>query len=88
MIYLLVLIRRAYGALNVRSLLDVREQYLSEFQFPDPYAEVREIADAASYGLTVTATEICCLALVGWLDLLAMFSKDKLSKAAISQIRY
>ena len=32
--------RRAYGSLNVRSLLDVREQYLNEFSFPDPYAEV------------------------------------------------
>ena len=24
----------------MRSLLDVREQYLNEFSFPDPYAEV------------------------------------------------
>ena len=25
----------------MRSLLDVREQYLNEFSFPDPYAEVK-----------------------------------------------
>ena len=31
----------AYGALTVRSLLDTREQYMNEFQFPDPYAKVQ-----------------------------------------------
>ena len=39
--------RRAYGTLNVRSLLDVREQYLNEFSFPDPYAEVMTQADSS-----------------------------------------
>ena len=38
---------RAYGTLNVRSLLDVREQYLNEFSFPDPYAEVMAQADSS-----------------------------------------
>ena len=40
--------RRAYGTLNVRSLLDVREQYLNEFSFPDPYAEVMTQADSST----------------------------------------
>jgi len=38
----------AYGTLNVRSLLDVREQYLNEFSFPDPYAEVKQQENEAA----------------------------------------
>lgn len=38
----------AYGTLNVRSLLDVREQYLNEFSFPDPYAEVKQKENEAA----------------------------------------
>lgn len=38
----------AYGSLNVRSLLDVREQYLNEFSFPDPYAEVKQEENEAA----------------------------------------
>ncbi|KAL9965961.1 hypothetical protein ACROYT_G029835 [Oculina patagonica] len=38
----------AYGTLNVRSLLDVREQYLNEFSFPDPYAEVKQEENEAA----------------------------------------
>ena len=40
----------AYGTLNVRSLLDVREQYLNEFSFPDPYAEVAIISLPVAIG--------------------------------------
>lgn len=38
----------AYGNLSVRSLLDVREQYLNEFNFPDPYAEVKQQENEAA----------------------------------------
>ncbi|XP_068686158.1 4'-phosphopantetheine phosphatase-like isoform X1 [Montipora capricornis] len=38
----------AYGTLNVRSLLDAREQYLNEFNFPDPYAEVKQQENEAA----------------------------------------
>ncbi|KAJ7378171.1 Pantothenate kinase 4 [Desmophyllum pertusum] len=39
----------AYGTLNVRSfLLDVREQYLNECSFPDPYAEVKQEENEAA----------------------------------------
>ena len=31
----------AFGSLTVRSLLDMREHYLNEFDFPDPYLQVR-----------------------------------------------
>lgn len=30
----------AYGSLTVRSLLDMREHCLTEFDFPDPYLQV------------------------------------------------
>ncbi|XP_048588181.1 4'-phosphopantetheine phosphatase-like isoform X2 [Nematostella vectensis] len=32
----------AFGALTVHSLLDTREQCLNEFDFPDPYAELKQ----------------------------------------------
>ena len=35
----------------MRSLLDVREQYLNEFSFPDPYAEV-------TYGLVFMLSHV------------------------------
>ena len=31
----------AYGSLTVRSLLDTSSQCLAEFDFPDPYSQVR-----------------------------------------------
>ncbi|KAK3733934.1 hypothetical protein QZH41_009580 [Actinostola sp. cb2023] len=31
----------SYGSLTVRSLLDTREQCLEEFEFPDPFAEIK-----------------------------------------------
>ena len=30
----------AFGSLTVRSLLDMREHCLNEFDFPDPYLQV------------------------------------------------
>lgn len=33
----------AYGSLTVRSLLDMREHYFNEFEFPDPYFEQKKM---------------------------------------------
>lgn len=38
----------AYGTLTVRSLLDTREHCLNEFNFPDPYSQVRAQAGAGA----------------------------------------
>ncbi|XP_015747200.1 PREDICTED: pantothenate kinase 4-like [Acropora digitifera] len=49
-----LLLTRAYGNLSVRSLLDVREQYLNEFNFPDPYAEVGFNSSYCLYEISFT----------------------------------
>lgn len=39
----------AYGNLTVRSLLDMREHCLNEFDFPDPYLQQKKVNDDFVY---------------------------------------
>jgi len=38
----------AFGSLTVRSLLDMREHYLNEFDFPDPYLQQKQLENEAA----------------------------------------
>lgn len=40
-VFMFCIFSSAYGSLTVRSLLDTSSQCLAEFDFPDPYSQVR-----------------------------------------------
>lgn len=54
----------AYGSLTVRSLLDMREHCLLEFDFPDPYFQQKRLENEAA--LRLVAGRLSQLDALGW----------------------
>ena len=54
----------------MRSLLDVREQYLNEFSFPDPYAEVSYDVCNPFQSVSTSQSDPC--ALFAFVDLFSL----------------
>lgn len=54
----------------MRSLLDVREQYLNEFSFPDPYAEVSY--NVCNPSQSVSSSQSDSYALFAFVDLFSL----------------
>ncbi|XP_067145341.1 4'-phosphopantetheine phosphatase [Centruroides vittatus] len=54
----------AYGSLTVRSLLDMREQCLNEFDFPDPYLQQKRIENENA--LRLLAKRLEALDIMSW----------------------
>lgn len=54
----------AYGSLTVRSLLDMREHCLNEFDFPDPYLQQKQIENERA--LKLLPSRLCQLDRMPW----------------------